>query len=142
MRILNQAGIDLIKSFEGFSADPYQDQVGVWTIGYGHTSGVTADSASITEDQAVVLLQQDVADAITSIENNITAVLTDNQFAALVSLVYNVGSAPLRGTLGTALNAGQYSFAANQFGRWVYSGHQQIEGLVRRREAERELFVS
>jgi lysozyme len=132
MRPINAAGLRLIMSFESFSASPYQDEGGVWTIGYGHTPPVT-------EAEAEQLLRQDLKTAQESVARLVTAPLTDNQYAAVVSLVYNAGPEPLRRTLGAKLNAGDAS-AAQEFLRWRLAGGMVSDGLVRRREAERALF--
>ena len=101
---LTPAGLALIKKYEGFSAEPYQDVAGIWSIGYGHTDGVTADTHSIDESAAEELLKDDLEAAEQDIEDNITVDLTDNQFSALCSLVFNVGDAPLKMTLGHSCN--------------------------------------
>jgi lysozyme len=142
MRSINTAGLNLIISFENFSATPYLDEGGTWTIGYGHTKGVTEDSSAISEAQGQELLQQDVAQAEEQVSRLITVPLSDNQYAALVSLVYNAGSAPLTRLLGTKLNAEDYAGATNEFLRWRLSGGMVSDGLVRRREAERKLFLT
>lgn len=140
IRQVNQDGIDLIKSFEGFRADPYQDEAGIWTIGYGHTHGVTEDSESIDETQAEEFLGEDIAAAEQSVVNFIKSPLTDNQFSAIVSLVYNVGPLPLKKTMGNLLNSGDYLGAAAQFNVWVFADGKVSQGLVRRRAAEKLLF--
>jgi lysozyme len=142
MRRINDNGLALIKSFEGFRPDPYPDEGGTWTIGYGHTQDVDAGSAAVTEAQAETLLQEDVGAAEESVCGAIVVPLTDNQYAALVSLVYNAGSAPLTRMLGARLNAGDYAGAAQEFLRWRLSGGMVSDGLVRRREAERALFLA
>jgi lysozyme len=141
-RSINAAGLALIKSFEGFSSYPYRDSAGVWTIGYGHTKEVSTWSSPVTEEEAEDLLRADLADAEADVETQITAPLNDNQFAALVSLVFNVGTAPLTRTLGTLLNSGDYTGAAGEFLKWDHAGGQVNAGLSRRRVAERELFLS
>lgn len=140
MRPINADGLTLIKSFESFRAHAYQDSGGVWTIGYGHTNGVTSDSPDITREQAEVLLRNDLANVIAAVEKTIHVSLTDNQFSALVSLAYNAGTAPLIHTLGSLLNAGDYVNAAEQFLKWNHVGGAVSNGLTRRREAEKTLF--
>jgi GH24 family phage-related lysozyme (muramidase) len=141
-RSINQAGLNLIKEFEGCILNTYDDGVGVLTIGYGHTQGVTWGQ-SIIQSQAEELLKQD----LNYFENSVTALvkvsLTDNQFAALVSFTFNVGVGALtESTLLRLLNQSQYQAAADQFQRWVNGGGQVMAGLVRRREAERNLFLT
>lgn len=142
MRQINEAGLDLIKSFEGLRLSPYQDMNGIWTIGYGHTKGVSGSSKTITVTQAESLLRNDLVNAETSVGKLIKVTLTDNQYAALVSLVFNVGSAPLTHTLGTKLNAGDIDGAAEEFLKWNHAGGTVVAGLARRREAEQALFSS
>jgi len=142
MRSINDAGLALIKSFESFRSEPYQDEGGIWTIGYGHTEGVTEDSDDITEAQAETLLCGDLQSAEDAVSRLITVDLDDNQYAALVSLTFNAGTAPLMRTLGQKLNAGDYAGAAEQFAAWRLAGGIVSDGLVRRRAAERELFLT
>lgn len=141
-RKISQAGIDLIKSFEGFRAQPYQDTGGIWTIGYGHTKYVSGTSGPFTPEIAEEYLRADVASAENIVNHLIVAPLNDNQFAALVSLVFNVGAGPLYKTLGGKLNGGDYAGAAEQFSRWIYVNGVKIDGLINRRAREREVFLS
>ena len=142
MRSINHAGLNLIKSFEGLCLQPYRDSGGVWTIGYGHTQGVTGTTASITQLQAENWLKKDLMAAQQSVERLTDVALNDNQYAALVSLVFNVGTAPLKYTLGTKLNAEDYKGAAEEFLRWNHANGIAVVGLTRRRTAERELFLT
>jgi lysozyme len=125
--MINNKGLHLLKDFEGFSEEPYKDVAGIWTIGFGSIYGlsgkrVTADHPNITKDQAVDL--------------------TENQFAALCSFVYNVGSGAFqRSTARMKLNRKDYLGCADEFLRWKYAGGRPIKGLLRRRVAERELFL-
>jgi lysozyme len=142
---LNTASVDLIKSFEGCSLEVYHgkaDAPDVFSIGFGHTAGVTADTPPITQEQADQYLKDDLSAACIDVENAIYAELNDNQYGALVSLVYNVGDAPLRGTLGNRLNANDYDAASNEFLRWNHANGQVVDGLSRRRTAERTLFLT
>lgn len=141
MRQIDQTGLELIKSFEHFRSYPYKDSVGVWTIGYGHTRGVDMYSTPVTESQAEDMLCVDLAEAQKAVCNLIHVALTDNQYSALVSLVYNAGPAPLQRTLGGLLNAGDYAAAADQFLIWNHAGGTIIAGLTRRRTIERTLFL-
>lgn len=90
---INDAGLKLIESFEGLRLTAYQDSVGVWTIGYGHTQGV-AQGQTITQQQAEAFLQQDLAVAEAAVNGRGLA-LTDNQFAALVSFTFNLSAGNL-----------------------------------------------
>ena len=139
---LNQAGLDLIESFEGLRLTAYEDGTGVLTIGFGHTGGVTPGE-TITQEQAEEFLKSDVAGAETSVENLVEVDLTPNQFAALVSFTFNLGGGALAGsTLLALVNSKEFDAAAQQFGRWVYADGQELEGLVRRRAAEAKLFLT
>jgi lysozyme len=140
MRI-NQAGIDLIKEFEGFSATPYVCPAGKLTIGYGHLVRHGETMTTISKEQGETLLRNDLSEAEKLVTSHIRVPLSLNQFSALASLVYNAGKGPLAGTLGKKLNAGDYSGAADQFNRWVYAAGSITPGLLRRRIAEKELFT-
>lgn len=142
VRHINQAGLDLIKRFEGVDLSPYPDVRGVWTIGYGHTHGVDETYPDITLAEAENLLQGDLRAAEGYVGKFITATLTDNQFAALVSLTYNCGTAPLLMHLGGYVNAGKMAEAADEFLKWNHSGGKVYDGLTNRRDAERALFLT
>jgi GH24 family phage-related lysozyme (muramidase)/co-chaperonin GroES (HSP10) len=140
-RQISRQGLQLLKSFEGFSATAYQDIVGVWTIGYGTTSGVRP-GMRVTQSQAEDLLRRDLFRFETAVTDLVKVPLNENQFSALVSFVYNVGEGALAGsTLLRVLNQGNYREAANQFMRWNRAGGNEIAGLTRRRRAEQELFL-
>ena len=139
---INQAGLDLIKSFEGLRLSAYRDPVGIWTIGYGTTRGVR-EGMQITERMADELLLGDVAYFENVVRSLVKVSLTDNEFSALVSFVYNLGEGNLsRSTLLKKLNAGDKAGAADEFLRWNRAGGKALRGLTRRREAERALFLS
>lgn len=141
-RQISQAGIDLVKRFEGCGLAAYQDSVGVWTIGYGHTSAVQPGD-TITQPQADSLLAVDMQSAIDCVDRKVGPNLTDNQFSALVSFVFNLGCAAFCGsTLLRLLNCGETAAAAQQFVRWDRAGAQELPGLLMRREAERDLFLA
>ncbi|MDN5681338.1 MAG: lysozyme [Ewingella sp.] len=138
---VSENGLDLIKRFEGYRLSAYQDSVGVWTIGYGHTRGVKRGD-KITRAQADEFLAQDAADAASDVERRVKVPLNQNQFDALVSFTFNLGDGNLKSsTLLRRLNEGNYRAAADQFGRWVFAGGVLLDGLVKRREAERQLFI-
>lgn len=137
---LSDAGFAQLEQFEGFSATPYPDHKGQ-SIGYGHLIKPGEGLTYVTQDQAVELLAQDVADAERTVRNAVTVPLTQNQFDALVSFTYNVGSGAFRGsTLLRLLNAGDYQGAAAQFPRWVNASGQVNASLVQRRQIEQQLF--
>lgn len=143
---INKAGLELIKSFEGFRAEPYKDLAGVWTVGYGSTHGVTEHTPRITAIDGEKLLRDDLNSAEHLVTTMIKVPLTSNQFSALVSLVFNCGGAPLRGTLGKRLNMGDYHGASLIFEKWnnarVNGVLTPINGLTKRRLAEKALFLS
>src|SRR5574343_602999 len=137
------AGIRLIKHFEGFRSHPYQCQAGVWTIGYGHTRGITQDSPAMPPQVAEALLLQDIAVYERSVLKLIRVKLTQNQFDALVSFTFNLGGAALqRSALRSKLNRGEHASAAPEFLRWVRAGGVIRKGLVARRKAECALFLT
>lgn len=139
-RNVNQATIDLIKSFEGDKLKAYQDSVGVWTIGYGHTHGVHAGQV-ITQAQAEQFLRDDLSQFEDHVEQLVTTHLTDNQFGALVSFAYNCGASNLQhSTLLKLVNAKQFKAAAGEFAKWNKAGGTPLAGLTRRRAAEAALF--
>lgn len=143
---INDAGLALIKSFESFRAVAYQDRGGVWTQGFGHTSGVTAASTIIDYAQATAWLRSDVGAAERAVTTHITVPLTSNQFSALVSLVFNVGTGPLVGSIAELINQGEGDEAADHFLLWnkVRVNGKLVEsvGLTRRRKMERALFLA
>jgi lysozyme len=133
----------LTEQVEGLRLTAYQDSVGVWTIGYGHTGSDVRPGLTITQEQASALLQQDVAGAVAAVNRLVTVTLTQNQFDALVDFTFNEGQGNLASsTLLRELNAGNTAGAAAQFLVWVYAGGVQLPGLVKRRQAEAALFQS
>lgn len=142
MRKINQAGLELVKSFEGLRLNAYQDSVGVWTIGYGSTKGVKRGQR-ITEEEAEELLREDLATAERGVESAITEDITDNQFAACVSLAFNVGVGAFRkSSIVKYINAGDVLLAADRFLLYNRAGGRVLAGLTRRRKAERALFLT
>ncbi len=131
---------ELIMRFEGCQLKAYKCPAGVWTIGYGSTKNVK-EGMVITEQEAFARLMNDMQEAGATVEKFVTVPLNDNQFAALVSFVFNVGSGNFRGsTMLRMINSKQYLVAAEQFNRWNKAGNQVLSGLTRRRAAERALF--
>jgi len=136
----SQKGLDLIKSFEGLRLSAYKCPADVWTIGYGTTAGVK-QGQTITKERADELLREDVARFEAQVLRLVKVPLTQGQFDALTSFVYNLGAGNLgNSTLLRLLNAGDYKGAAAQFDRWNKAGGKVLAGLVRRRAAERALF--
>ena len=140
---MNQAGIDLIKSFEGCKLKAYRDIVGVLTIGYGATGPDVTEGLEITQEEADKRLLADIEQFERGVMRVVKVPLTENQLAALVSFTYNLGIGSLwRSTLLRLLNAGDYEAAANEFPKWDRAGGQPVAGLTRRRKAEQQLFRS
>tara|TARA_B100000131_G_C18089091_1_gene601437 strand:+ start:1153 stop:1596 length:444 start_codon:yes stop_codon:yes gene_type:complete len=138
---ISQEGISLIKKFEGCKLTAYQCSAGVWTIGYGHTKGVTEDT-KITQEEAEEMLVEELHEYESYINDFVTAPLSQNQFDALVSWVYNLGPANLKSsTLLRVLNEGKYNEVPAQIRRWNKAGGEVLQGLIRRREAEALLFL-
>ena len=140
-RSINAEGLALIKSFEGCRLTAYRCPANVWTIGYGSTAGVKAGQ-TITQAEAEALLRKDLLRFEVGVEIAVEVPLTDNQFAALVSFAFNVGLGALKSsTLLARLNARNYSEAAAQLDRWNKASGRVLAGLVRRRAAEKALFL-
>ena len=144
---ISKTGIELIKRFEGLELKAYQDSVGVWTIGYGWTQPVDGKKIcpGMVIDQATAdrLLKCGVVQYEQGVNQLVKVKITQGQFDALVSFAYNLGIRSLStSTLLQKLNAGDKQGAANEFGRWVNAGGVKLNGLVTRRAAERELFLS
>lgn len=138
---MNQAGIDLIKEFEGCKLKAYRDIVGVLTIGYGATGADVTEGLEITQEEADKRLLADIEQFERGVMRVVKVPLTDNQLAALVSFTYNLGIGSLwRSTLLQLLNKGDYEGAAMEFEKWNRAGGQVVHGLTRRRKAEKELF--
>lgn len=144
--ITSPNGIELIKSFEAFRANAYHlevDPPNVWTVGYGYTHGVKP-GLTVTEEEATALLCQECRRIESAINPLFQSRVSQNQFDAIVSFTYNLGVGAFQGsTLLKMLNNGDYAGAADQFPKWVHSsGGNILSGLVRRRNAERDLFLT
>ena len=140
-------GLDLIKASEGFEPKPYLCPAGKWTIGYGSTfyadgTPVRDGDQPVTETQAIELLRNTLGQYEDAVSRAVIVPLTQGQFDALVDFSYNVGCANFRtSTLLRKLNEGNYVAASLQFERWVHGGGKVLPGLVKRRAAERDLFL-
>lgn len=143
---IGENGKKLIKSFEGFRAIAYICPAGVPTIGYGTTKingNPVQEGMKITTDEAEEFLEQDLKVFEDAVNNNVNVEINQNQFDALVSFVYNVGIGNFKkSTLLKKLNSGDFLETSNQFLRWNRGGGKVLRGLVRRREAEKKLFLS
>jgi lysozyme len=134
-------GLTLTEQFEGCKLTAYQDQVGRWTIGYGHTGPEVAGGLTITLEEAEGLLAKDVHAAGEFVNNVVAVRLSQEEFDALVDFVFNLGRGRFEGsTLLKELNAGNFAAAAAQFEAWDRAGGAVVAGLLRRRQAETALF--
>lgn len=140
VRTLSAYGLSILKEHEGFRAHVYLDSAGYPTIGFGHKLlPGEAFPNGVTPAQAEQLLFQDTEKAQRAVRDNVKVPLTQNQFDALVSLVYNIGvNAFKNSTLLRLLNQGFYAAAAEQFLVWKFAGGQPI--LLGRRQKEKALF--
>jgi lysozyme len=144
---INRDGISLIQSFEGFREKPYLDSVGVATIGYGSTyyedgRPVTLHDAPVTKERAEALFLHVLKSFEDAVSKLVTTTINSNQFSALVSFAYNLGSGNLaKSTLLKFVNNREFDKAAGEFVKWSSAGGKQMAGLLRRREAEKALFL-
>lgn len=145
-RKISNNGVSLIKEFEGCRLTAYRCSAGTWTIGYGHTGTVdgkaVASGMTITAAKATELLKADLSKFEAAVNTYVAAPITQNMFDALVSFAFNCGTGALKGsTLLKKLNAKDYNGAAAEFPKWNKAGGVVLNGLVRRRERERQLFL-
>ena len=141
MRI-SEVGLSLIKKFESCHLTAYKCPAGVWTVGWGHTRTATKNS-SVTYREATELLSQDVQFVEIAI-NRLELFLNQNQFDALVSFVFNVGTGNFANStlLKKALQNPDDPGIRDEFTRWVFAKGQRLPGLERRRQAEAELYFT
>ncbi|WP_159153104.1 lysozyme [Acinetobacter johnsonii] len=144
---ISPSGVDLICNFEGKRLTAYDDGVGVWTIGFGTTvypNGIKVMKGdTCTEAQAKTYMAHDLKKFEATVNKAVTAQLNQNQFDALVSLAYNIGTnAFSKSTLVKKLNTNDNRAAADQFDVWVNAGGKRMQGLVNRRAKEKALFIS
>ena len=144
---ISPSGIDLICNFEGKRLTAYDDGVGVWTIGFGTTvypNGIKVKKGdTCTEAQAKAYMAHDLKKFASAVNNAVTVPLNQNQFDALVSLAYNIGTGAFsKSTLVKKLNGNDIRGAADQFDVWVNAGGKRMQGLVNRRAKEKALFLS
>ena len=144
---VSPSGVDLICNFEGLRLKAYDDGVGVWTIGFGTTkypNGIRVKKGdTCTLDQAKSYMQNDLKSFEQTVNNTVKVPLNQDQFDALVSLAYNIGTnAFSKSTLVKKLNANDIRGAADQFDVWVNAGGKRMQGLVNRRAREKALFIS
>ncbi|MGO4709875.1 lysozyme [Chryseobacterium sp. 2TAF14] len=142
----SQKGIDLILSFEGFSSKPYLDSAGIATIGYGNTyypggKKVTLKDPSISKERGAELFSAVLPTYEKIVKNKIRIQLTQNQFDALVSHTYNTGGSD---TLFSLINKKANSETIKDWftSRYITAGGKILNGLIRRRKAEADLFFA
>ena len=143
---VSNLGVDLICGFEGKRLVAYDDGVGVWTIGFGTTiypNGIKVKKGdTCTEAQAKEYMAHDLKKFEQAVNGAVNIPLNQNQFDALVSLAYNIGTGAFnKSTLVKKLNAGDIRGAADQFDVWVNAGGKRMQGLVNRRAKEKEVFL-
>ena len=157
MRSIPSAAVDLVKRFESCRLTPYMDAANVWTIGWGHAlthdgklligagdreTALSLYPNSISQDEADRLLVEDMETAAEDVEAIVVPEISDGEYAALISFVFNLGAEKVRGsTLFKLLNGGDRQGAADALLEWIYAGDRILRGLVRRRVAERDLFL-
>lgn len=131
-----------VAQFEGLELKAYRCPAGIWTIGYGHTGPDVHEGQVITKDEALALLGKDLTSHVLQASGYIAVDVTQNQFIALTSFIYNIGVGAFRdSTLLKLLNRGDIQGAADQFLLWNKAGGKVLAGLTRRREAERSMFL-
>ena len=139
---ISQAGINLIKKWEGLRLQAYLCPANVWTIGYGSTKGVKKGDV-VTVKEAEELLRRDLQRFIATVNESVKVPLTQNQFDALVSFTFNVGQGAFKNsTLLRILNQGDYAGVPAQLARWNKGGGKVLPGLTARRKDEANLWVT
>ena len=137
-------GLHLTENFEGLRLTAYPDPAthgDPWTIGYGHTGAEVHQGMTITQEQAEEFLMQDVQKAVQTVNLKVHTDLTQNEFDALVDFVFNCGAGNFAGsTLLKKINAGDMEGAALEFQKWDKAAGHVMAGLVRRKQAETDLF--
>ena len=137
---ISEKGLELIKHFEGCELEAYKCAAGVWTIGYGHIK--TAEEGKvITQEEADALLGEEIVEYEDYVKAAVKVELNQDQFDALVSWTFNLGTGNLNAsTMLKVVNAGDFEGVPAQIKRWNKAGGKVLEGLIRRREAEANLF--
>jgi lysozyme len=141
----SEKGLEHLALVEGEVLEAYKDVAGIWTIGVGHTSDkhlTVLPGLKISKEVSRFLLALDVAEAEEAVDKFVTVPLTQNQYDALVSFVFNVGVGAFeKSTMLKRLNVADYTGASLQFERWVYAGGKIVKGLMNRRHKEKDLFL-
>ena len=144
---LNENGLALLRAFEGFRAQSYRDVAGVWTIGYGHTGRAgppeVTPQSRMTEPEARALMKRQAETFAKAVRSMLTRELTDDQFSALVSFAFNVGTGAFaRSSVLKAVNEGRLDAVPGRLKLWVKARGRVLPGLVRRRAAEAAMFAA
>lgn len=144
MRHITDEGLEIIMHHEGFVPEVYLCPAAIPTIGYGHVVLPHENfDEGITKEQGMEILRNDVEIAERAVARLIKVPLEDEQFDALVSFTFNLGSGSLQtSTLRQKVNRQEHDLAPDQFRRWVYAGGRKLKGLVRRREDEALWYAS
>ncbi len=138
---INQAGIDLIKHFEGCRLEAYKDVGGIWTVGFGHCGPDVHEGMVINQAAADQMLLKDLERFEAGVTALVTSAPNSNQFSAMVAFTYNIGLAAFKKSLLLrAVNSNQWGSAATQFMCWNHVGGKVVDGLTNRRAAEKSLF--
>jgi len=138
--VYSGTGLALTENFEGIKLNSYQDSGGIWTIGFGHTHGVT-EGMSCTMEQAYEWLTEDTQSAVNTVNKLVNFQLNQEEFDALVDFVYNLGAGNFASsTMLKLLNQGNLFNAALEFVKWVHCGGKVVQGLLNRRIAETKEF--
>ncbi|RZG47046.1 lysozyme [Acinetobacter wuhouensis] len=145
-RDISENGFAIIREFEGLELKAYQDTGGVWTIGIGtikYKNGTAVKKGdTCTIQQAEEWLKNDCVWVDACLDKYVKVAVSQNQFDALASLIYNIGeNAFKKSTMLTLINQNNLTAAANQFDRWIYDNGKKVQGLVNRRKKEKELFL-
>jgi len=144
---ISEKGYALIRDMEGFRGEAYLDTGGVWTIGFGtikYPDGSRVRKGDVcTRGQAEVWLKNDSAWVDACLDRSIKTKISQNQFDALASFVYNIGeTAFTKSTMLTLINQKNLTGATNQFDRWIFDNGKRIQGLVNRRIKEKALYLA
>jgi lysozyme len=136
----SKRGLKLTEDFEGYRLIAYKDQVGVWTVGYGHTNGVKEGDV-ISPEQAEQFLQDDIQVCVSWVNQHVPLAVTQGEFDALVDFAFNLGVHAIAGsTLLKYIQEGDFDAAAKEFPKWDKAGGHEVAGLLRRRMAEQAEF--
>jgi len=132
----------ITKQFESCQLEAYQDPIGKWTVGYGHTGPDVYAGLKIDQARADYLLMLDLQSAQNTVNNLVEPQINQNQFDALCDFVFNVGAGNFKGsTLLSLVNAKDFDAATKEFSKWNKAGGKVLPGLTKRRAAEAELFA-